>query len=192
MIARAAASLILAGALATATAGCTFVSEQATLIQYDPSDGVGATIGDLAARNMIALISEDGTQISLLVSFINTGDSAVTVAVQSESDGEPVTTTKSIEAGATDSYGNTGEAQFLIGNPGITAGALYPVYLQVGSEPGQQVLVPVLDGSLAAYADLVPAGIPVVSDGTEAVTDEATSEPTTEPTTEATTEPTDE
>ena len=97
-LARAAASVILAGALIVGTAGCTFVSRQATLIQYDPSDGVGANVGNVQVRNVIGLIGEDGA-ISLLVTMANRGADAANVNFQFESGGQKTTVTKRVEGG---------------------------------------------------------------------------------------------
>lgn len=152
--------MVLAGALLAGTTGCTFISQQATLIHYDPSDGIGVTVGHIDVRNMIALISDDGKAVSLLVTVINTGKSGELVNFQYESGGAKTTTSKYVNANSTASFGNTvDEKQIVILNPGVPAGALYPVYVQYGGEPGQQVLVPVLNADLPQYKDLKPPEI---------------------------------
>ncbi len=55
MKARLAASIALASALLVGTAGCTLVSINGTLKPYQPSDGAGASIGDLEFRNVLGL-----------------------------------------------------------------------------------------------------------------------------------------
>ena len=144
-LARAAASVILAGALVVGTAGCTFVSRQATLIQYDPSDGVGANLGSVQIRNAIGLIDDEG-DVSLVVAIVNSGTQSAKVALQFESNGDKTTVTKTVAAGKTASFGHfEGEDQIVILNPGVPAGGLLPVYVQYGDNPGVQMLVPVLD-----------------------------------------------
>lgn len=155
-LARAAASVVLAVALLAGTAGCTFISRQATLIQYDPSNGVGATVGDVQVRNAIALINEDGSAVSLLVSLVNSGTENVSVKLQYESNGQKRTDIKAVAAGEVASFGNTeADEQIVVLNPGVDSGALMPVYVQYGDNPGTELMVPVLppDG---AYDGLGP------------------------------------
>jgi len=160
LVARAAASVVLAGALLAGTAGCTFISQQATLIHYDPSDGIGASVGNVKLRNVIALASDDGKAYSLLVTFVNTSFKAAEVTLQFESGGDKKTIKKLVGAGKTLSFGNeVGQSQIIILFPGTPAGALYPVYVQTGDAPGQQLLVPVLTGDLPQYEALKPPEI---------------------------------
>jgi hypothetical protein len=152
--------MVLAGAVLLGTAGCTFISTQATLIQYDPSDGVGTKVGDVKVLNALALINEDEHAISLLINFDNSGDRTANVNLQYLSGGEKTTTTKSVNPGEPQSYGNAvGEPQIIILNPGVKAGDLFPVYIQYGKHEGKELLVPVLAGDDPYYEDLVPAEV---------------------------------
>ena len=148
----------------TGTSGCTFFSQQATLNHYDASDGVSANVGNVGARNMIALISADGSVVNLLVTFVNTGTTIANVNIQFTSGGTKTTIVKSVRPRDSSSFGNAaGEPQILIQQPDTQAGSLLPVYLQVGTDPGQQVLVPVLNGSLPQYSTLVPTPAPTAT-----------------------------
>ncbi len=157
--ARAAASALLAGALIAGLTGCTFISTQATLIQYDPSDGVGIQVGSVKVRNAVALINDDGSAVSLMITLVNSGSTIANVAMQYESGGGRLTTTKSVLPGKVATYGTTpGGAQIVISEPGVKAGALYPVYIQYGDNEGKQLLVPVLDAAHnPQYDGLFPA-----------------------------------
>lgn len=153
---RAAASLILASALVVGTAGCTFLTSQATINQYDPSDGVQGNIGDLRLRNVVAIANEAGDAMSLLINVVNTGDGPHSLTIQYESDGTSTTITQVVKPGTT-SFGNTvDEEQIVLTNTGVRAGGLVPVYFQYGTLPGTQLLVPVLEAT-DFYADLAPA-----------------------------------
>jgi len=55
----------LAAALMVGTTGCTFDAEIATNIPYEPSDGTGTEVGDIAVRNAL-LITDDGEQIGIV------------------------------------------------------------------------------------------------------------------------------
>lgn len=159
LTARAAASVLLAGGLLLGTAGCTFVSEQATLIQYDPSDGIGADIGDVQLRNVIALPSDDGHAVSLLVTLINTGGGPHSVTFQYESAGDKKDESVTVKPGEVVSFGTTEDAEQLVFlTTDAEAGSLFPVYVQYGKEPGQQLLVPVL-AATGEYEALKPPEI---------------------------------
>src|SRR3954466_5337880 len=83
---RAAVSALLAATLAVAIAGCSFTNGNQILPrEYDPSDGVGANVGELDIRNAL-LVSEDGARGSLVVSVINTTEDTQPLKVQYASD----------------------------------------------------------------------------------------------------------
>ena len=155
MIARGAASVILAGALILGTSGCNFFVAPSTQIPYDASDGVGATVGDIMVRNVLAL-SADGETASLLVTIVNTGNRGQTVNLQYESDGQKRTITEFVNGGAAQSFGNVDEDQLVLSGLDAVVGGVLPIFVQYGQETGKTILVPVLDGSLTEYADLLP------------------------------------
>lgn len=141
------------------TAGCTFITPQATLEQYDPSDGVGVDVGSVQVRNAIALINDDGHAVSLLVTLVNSGSRSANVTLQYLSGGEKTTVTKPVDANSMLSYGNTvDENQIIVLNPDVKAGALFPVYVQYGNHPGKELLVPVLEAT-GPYESLKPPEI---------------------------------
>src|SRR3712207_6376809 len=121
------------------TTGCTFVAEIATLEEYDPSDGVGTTIGDVQVRNMLA-ITEDGSRASLVFSANNTSDEAVQLAVSLTEGGEAQQV--SLPAGELTPVGSGG-TQLLLEGLDVVPGSLLPVYVQYGSEAGRLLNVPV-------------------------------------------------
>lgn len=154
--ARAAASLVLAGALLVGTTGCTFLSTQATLIQYDPSDGIGGEVGDVQLRNVIGIISDDGSAISLLLTMVNSGTTAANVEVQYESSGAKTSVQKQVPVGSVATFGTTtDDEKILVLDPDVIAGGLLPVYFQYGDNPGTQLMVPVLE-AIGDYAELQP------------------------------------
>jgi hypothetical protein len=158
--ARAAASLVLAGALVVGTAGCTFISTQATLIQYDPGEGVGTRVGDVDIRNALLLPSEDGHALSLVVTLINTGSSGAKVAFQYETGGQKSDVSAIVRAGQTLSFGATTEQkQLVLLTTEGTPGSLLPIYVQYGDNEGKLLLVPVLSAEAAEYDGLRPPEI---------------------------------
>ena len=143
-LARAAASVVIAAALLAGTAGCTFVTRQATLIEYNPGNGVAGKVGSVELRNVVAISGDDGKTVSLLITLINSGTDDATVQLQFESGGEPLNDLKAVKAGEALAFGNEGEEQIVVPNPGVELGALMPVYAQYGDNEGVQLMVPVL------------------------------------------------
>ena len=151
MKARLIASVALAATVVFGAAGCGLVAPQATTIQYDPSDGVSATVGDVHLLNMIVL-TEDGTDGNLIFTAVNKG-SAHSVSIQF---GDDDTTVDVIVDGNTSTvFGGTSDPITL---NGIDAqpGSLITLFVQYGNETGKEVLVPVLDGSIPPYEELLP------------------------------------
>ena len=155
MKARIAASVVLAVGVALATAGCNLVAPQATRAIYDPSDGVGATVGDLSIRNAF-IVSTDGEEGTIVVTVINDSAETETLEVQYESadgrtDGQATVVPGSNRIGPTEDQSVT--------MPGIDTvpGSLFPVYFQYGDEEGKELLVPVLTNALESYSTLTPA-----------------------------------
>jgi len=158
VIARGAASVVLAGVLLLGTTGCTFFAVQATNIVYQPSDGTAAKVGDVKLINVIAL-SADGKDVALVFSAVNTGSDPVTITLQS-TDPSGMTTKNSVNIApnSTTSVGGLGSSRIILRDVNVALGGLLPVYAQYGDNEGVQMMVPVLDGStLAQYVDLLPA-----------------------------------
>jgi hypothetical protein len=153
--ARLAASVVLAVGVAFATAGCNLVAPQATRAIYDPSDGVGATVGDVSIRNAM-IISEDGEVGTLVVSLVNDTDETVSVEVQYEASTGRTSDTVDAVPGRTEVRPDSTESVTMEGLDTLP-GSLFPVYFQYGSEEGKELLVPILTNALEAYATLTPA-----------------------------------
>ena len=161
MKARRAASIVLTVSVLLGTAGCTLSAIQGTQVHYEPSDGTAANVGDLKLRNVIGL-SENGDDISLLMTIVNDGDSDVNVSLQyTDTSGEKVTIILGVEADSSVHFGGGGDKGVaILRNAGATVGGLFAVFVQYGDETGKQLQVPILDGSTAAYADLLPGPEP--------------------------------
>ncbi|BDZ55687.1 DNA modification methylase [Agromyces marinus] len=153
MKARLAASVALALGIALGGSGCAMITYQATTEAYDPSDGVSADVGALDVRNIL-VISEDGEEGNLILAVVNTGDDDATLEIEFVDSGDSYEI--DVEAGQTISLGTEDEEPLLIEGLDAEVGGNVDVYLQSGSAEGVQVSVPVLDGGLPEYADLVP------------------------------------
>ena len=151
-----ASAVALTAALMLGVTGCTFSAEIATQKDYDPSDGVGADIGDLAIRNIL-LIGDDGDTLNLVMTVVSESDSSQRLDVQWEDGAERVTESVFVDADGLTAIGGPEQPQVLVTGAGGELGGLVPVYFSYGTEPGVEVLVPVLDGSLPEYTLFVPA-----------------------------------
>ncbi|WP_353828929.1 hypothetical protein [Agromyces sp. SYSU T0242] len=153
MKARLAASVALALGIAIGGSGCAMLTYQATTEKYDASDGVSADLGALDVRNVL-IVSDDGVEGNLVMSVTNTGDDDETLEVELVDGGD--TFEVDVDAGETVSLGTEEEEPLLIEDLDAEVGGLVEVYLQAGSAEGVQINVPVLDGRLPEYEDLVP------------------------------------
>lgn len=181
MKARLIASIVVAGAVALGMSGCNLIAPQATLKQYDASDGVGVTVGSVAVRNAI-MVSDDGETGNLVFSVANRDDRAHTVLIEVEGSDEQFQVLA--EPGLTSFDGSGANDPLRVESLGVQPGAIVDVFFQYGEETGATASVPVLTGELLEYSTLVPTPQP---------TDEPTGEPTETPTPLATptTEPTE-
>ena len=159
---RVAASAALAAVVLSAVAGCGLITPQATMKKYDPSDGVGADIGKVEVRNVIA-IAGDTTRTegdaNLVAAAINSSDSRVTLRVQYPSGSGTKRLSIPLDPGANKiGYGADG-LRILTGfHP--KPGALARIYFQYGTHQGTDLRVPVLDDSWSSYSDLGPTATP--------------------------------
>lgn len=148
-------SVVVAALVLLGTTACNFVAPQATLKDYDPSDGVSATIGNVKVLNTM-VISEDGEEGNLVTSVVNNGSDRVQLNLQYESGSTKVNKKFAVGAGHTQKVGTPDGMQLILEGIDAKPGDLMPIYIQYGNEEGKQLLVPVLDGTLDEYADLLP------------------------------------
>lgn len=167
MRSRVAASVVLAAGVLLGSTGCAFFVPQATQLPYEPSDGVSTTVGDIKVRNAMA-ITEDGTDVNLVMVVVNSGTKAQSVRFEynfgDDAEGTAGVDHVDIAPGETISFGNGEDATHLVlDDADVALGSLMPVFVQYGNETGKQMLVPVLDNTLPGYSDLVPTITPLAT-----------------------------
>ncbi|MBF0815047.1 DNA modification methylase [Microbacterium paludicola] len=153
------ASLALGAVVLLGTTGCAGLTEQATTIPYSPSDGVNVPAPEgspapVLIRNAVVVADDDGTEGNLVAALVNTTDEAATLNL--EWDGQ--TATVQVPAGEVVSLGADGESPVLLSAIDAKPGATLPLYFQSGDAEGVLAEVPVFDGCLEHFADLVPGG----------------------------------
>ena len=173
MKSRLVASAVISAALILGTTGCTLLATGGTTIAYQPADGVAGSVGDVKILNAIGL-SDNGEDVSLLMTVLNTSAEDIDLIVQyTDSSGAKVNLTLAVPAKTSVSVG-TGAPDLVLRDAGVVVGSSVDVYFQYRGEPGDQLRIPILDGSTAAYADLLPEPLP-------SVTPTATPDPTETP-----------
>ncbi|GAB3602594.1 DNA modification methylase [Microbacterium aureliae] len=153
---RALALAVAGAAVATTLTGCSMISTQATTIQYNPSDGVGASAGPIEVRNALIIADDEGSAGNMLAALVNTTDSPATITIEIGEGGSILSETVQVPARTTVSLGADGEDPLLIEGLDTMPGADVPAYFQAGDADGSLVRVPVLDGELEYYAPYVP------------------------------------
>lgn len=149
-------TLTIGSLVAALLSGCTFSAEIANLEPYDPSDGVGATMDDVAVRNVL-LITSDGGEANLVMTVVNSSGKDTELAIQfGEGDARQTATLVLPAQPELTQVGTSLDNLLVVEDDNLIAGALFPVYFQHGDAQGEQLNVPVLDGTLAEYELLVP------------------------------------
>ncbi|WP_309129534.1 DNA modification methylase [Microbacterium sp.] len=157
-------------AVALGTTGCTFITHQATTNEYPASDGVNidSTGGPVVVRNAFVIASSDGSTGNLVGALVNEGTESATLTIDVEGQQLRVR----VPAGESVSLGGDEEPlqiDALDVQPGATVEMLF-TSADGEAEPAQ---VPVLDGALPYYRDLVPGGFTPVPQPSEEETTES-------------------
>lgn len=154
MKSRLVASAALSALVLLGATGCTFITPQSTEIEYSASDGVNIADSDgpLKIRNAMVIATDDGATGNLVAAIVNSTDNAEMLTVEIEGL-EPLTVR--VGAGDTLSLGASAEP-LRIDDLDTIPGATVEIYFQSGDATGTSAEVPVLDGTLSYYADLVP------------------------------------
>lgn len=162
MRARLGAALAMAALLVVGTAGCAFITPQATTKEVETANGVNGRVGTVDIRNA-TLISDDGEDASLLVTFNNSATESRALTLQYEGDAGKTEFTIPVAGNGNTSFGADGETQIVLRGIEATAGSLFPVYFQYGDAEGKQLLVPILTTEFAEYTGLAPTPLPTVT-----------------------------
>lgn len=158
------AALAIAAAAMLGLSGCGFITPIATQMQYDPSDGVSARLGQVSLNNIL-VISDDGEAGHLVFSASNIGQSPASFVVGYPGKNPTVSTTVTVPAGSTVIFGALSPADLpstVNAGPlnlpvvGAMPGALVEVFVQGPLADSQVLQVPVLDSRLAEYRHLAP------------------------------------
>ncbi|UWX97569.1 hypothetical protein N2K95_02440 [Arthrobacter zhaoxinii] len=144
-----------AGVIALAmlgTAGCSAVNEQATTIEYSPSDGILENVGDLQLRNILVVSNGSGEPGRLIGTVINDGAETqkFTLAVGGAS------LPFELEAGDKVVFEDEAEAQVYVPEVEVDAGTGINTELTVNDDT-TTLNIPVVNGDQPDYRPYLPA-----------------------------------
>lgn len=150
------ASLALGALVVLGTTGCAMLSTQATSIQYSASDGVNIPdSGPLQVRNVLIVSDEEGADGVLVAAIVNSTTESQTLTIE-YGEGTKTTETIRVPANTTVSLGSEETDPLPLEGIDTKPGANLPMFFQSGDSDGVLFEVPVLDGSLDYYGDLLP------------------------------------
>ena len=145
------AAIALAATVLFGTSACSITGNVPTLQMYSASDGVNGDTSSVAFRNFIVL--SNGTVSELIGSAINTTQKDVSFSLSHQGAAGNQTASYSLKAGQKLDFGYNGQSAIAVANAG-KAGEVTVVGAAEGSD-SIKLNVPILDGTLPQYTDLV-------------------------------------
>jgi hypothetical protein len=150
----------LVAAVAFGTAGCNLIQPQATTHHYDPSDGVGANVGDIKLRNLV-LISDNGELGQLMFDAINTTGTSITLHVAFTINGKVSKQNVIIPSSEQPvRFGGPDERQVQLANFGVAPGGMIQLAFEAAGSETVTTFVPVLTTAQPEYKGLTPTPSP--------------------------------
>jgi hypothetical protein len=147
-------AVALSAGAVLALAGCSATNPIATSEAHNVVDGVQADLGgDVGGRNLLVLTSGEGEPGIMSGALTNQSRDDVEVELSSEGN-DPVTI--DVGAGQTVLLGGDDGEDVELDTVDAAPGALLTMTLSTQSGGSVDVPVPVFDGTLPQYADLVP------------------------------------
>lgn len=147
-------SLIAAiGIGAMAFTGCSAINQQSTTLKYSASDGVMTNMGQLELRNVLIVAEAAGDPGSVVGTFYNTSDSEITLTVNGAQGSQTEIT---VQPGAPKVL-NAKAERATLSSVEQPPGSMEALKLSTSAGESQTLNVPVLNGTLAEYTDMVPS-----------------------------------
>lgn len=162
-----------AGVIALAVLGvssCSAVNEQATVIEYSPSDGIVENVGEVELRNILVVSNGDGEAGRLLGTVVNASPEAVDFSLALGG----TTLTWNIASGEKVIFEDAPTAEVTVPNVDTLPGTGLRADASNGTET-VDLDVPVVDGTLESYREYLPTPAATPSDvATMVPSDQAT------------------
>ena len=147
-------SAAVAAAAVLGLSGCSATNPITTAEAYNVVDGVQADLGSsVAARNLLVVTAEEGGAGTMTGGLTNAGREDVEVTVEPEG-ADSVTIT--VPARGTVLLGSDFDEEVEIDRVEAAPGSLLTVTVSTPEGGSTDIQVPVFDGTLPEYAELVP------------------------------------
>jgi hypothetical protein len=154
------AALVAVAAVIAAISGCAPV---ATLMHYNPSDGIRVDLGEgVIINNLMVLTEEEGSPGLVLGGITNSGGTATRVTLQTED----AQTTVAVGANQTvllqppadvaDDAAAGDSLDVVLDTVAAPPGGTLPMLVSTPQAGSAQVSVPVLDGTIPPYEQYLP------------------------------------
>jgi hypothetical protein len=151
------ASLAVGALVVLGTSGCAMLSTQATQIQYSASDGVNIPdSGPLYVRNALVVTDEEGVDGSLVAAVVNETDESQTLNIEFGEGSSKTAEEIRVPANSVVSLGTAETEPLQLEGIDTKPGATLTMFFQSGDGEGVLSEVPVLDGALDYYGELLP------------------------------------
>jgi len=138
-------------ALAAVLSGCSTTNPITTEDAYSASDGVGGVLGAVSAENLLVIAAEADAPGAVQGALTNRGEDEATVELSLGGDTERFR----LASGETLLLGGPEGEKVLMTTP-AAPGALADMTMSTAADGEVTIPVPVLDGTLPEYRDLVP------------------------------------
>ncbi|AIY02917.1 hypothetical protein ART_3318 [Arthrobacter sp. PAMC 25486] len=146
-------SLIAAiGIGAMAFTGCSAINQQSTTMVYSASDGVRLDMGQLELRNVLIVSEAAGSAGNVAGTFYNTSDTEITLTVT----GDQGSQTEITVAPGTPKVLNSNADHSTLSTVTEPPGSVTTLELSTSAGETATLTVPILDGTLAEYKELLP------------------------------------
>ncbi len=144
--------IAISAALLVGTTGCSLNKNVDSMMVYAPSDGSQINIGDVKLRNFIYL--SNGTDGGKLIgTVVNDNKKDITVQFEyTDFDLRTKTDPITVSAGETLGLGSGSDTEGLGVTISGAPGANATIWVSIDGATGEQLVVPVLDGTLEQYA----------------------------------------
>lgn len=153
-VARRAAVAPLALALVAGLSACSATNPITTADDYAASDGVRAELDDLRLGNLLVVAESQGGAGTLIGSISNDGSQDVRVSIGAA--GQEAAAEIAVDARATVLLTPDGGEGVELTDLPVAPGQYLDLEVAVDGGGSTTIAVPVLDGTLPEYADLVP------------------------------------
>ncbi len=140
-----------ATALVAALTGCSVTNPIQTQQLYAASDGARIVLGEnIEAKNMLLLTEAQGSPGALIGAVTNRGSQDTVVVIDIVGAGR-----HEVPLAAGESVRLTGEDVLTFESVDVAPGATAPITISTGADGAKSVTVPVLDGTLPEYAEVL-------------------------------------